>query len=266
MMQNTFRNNIEILFVMGFMDLKQKYQNSALGFMWSFLKPFLQFTAYYIIFAKILHIGSGANYALRLFYGVLIWAWFAEGTSLGFNSYIEKKSIVTKIRVNRALPPLAAYLTQTLNYCLNLFIFFVLYSIGMKTFPADLFSFNHLVVFILAMAGISLLIISLNLILASLNVLYRDIRPIWELILTYGIFVTPVIYHINIPTKYQIYYYAVNLLALPLEALKSIFFTDQAKTYLQPTLLLAYCISLAALFIASVYIYKKLSRKIVDYL
>ncbi len=266
MIQNSFRNNLEILLVMSYMDLKQKYQNSALGFLWSFLKPFLQFVAYFVIFAKILHVGSGINYALKLFYGVLVWSWFSEGTSLGFISYIEKKSIVTKIKVNRMLPPLAAYTTQTMNYFLNLLIFLILYAIGMKSFPPDLFSLHNFLIFLFSMGTISLLIISLNLVLACLNVLYRDIRPIWELVLSYGIFATPVIYHIPVPERFKLVYYAINLLALPLETLKSIFFTEQEKTYQNPEILLTYVISLSVLCILSAWIYKKLNSKIIDYL
>jgi ABC-2 type transport system permease protein len=266
MIHSTFKNNAEILLVMSYMDLKQKYQNSTIGFLWSFLKPFLQFLAYYFIFAKILSVGSGSNYALRLFYGVLIWSWFAEATSLGLTTYIEKKSIVTKIKISRFLPPLAAFMTQAMNYLLNLIIFFIIYAVGMHRFPPHLFSFYNGIIFVLSLGCISALIIAVNLILANLNVLYRDIRPIWELVLTYGIFITPIIYHISIPTKYQLLYYSSNLLALPLEALKSIFFIDQEKTYLLPHVLPLYFTSLTILCLISLYTYKKLSAKMIDFL
>ncbi|EKD75751.1 MAG: polysaccharide ABC exporter membrane-spanning protein [uncultured bacterium] len=251
---------------MSFMDLKQKYQDSMLGFFWSFLKPFLQFVAYYVIFAKILNVGSGVNYALRLFFGVLLWAWFAESTSLGFNSYIEKRSVVTKIKVSRYLPPVAAYTTQTMNYFLNLILFFILYVMGMPSFPVGLLSFYNFFIFFMSFCSMSLVIVNLNIILANLNVLYRDIRPIWELVLSYGIFATPIIYHIPIPEKYQTLYYAINLIALPLEAMKSIFFVEQSKTYLLPHVLIAYIVSLAILILMSRLTYKKLSKKIIDYL
>ena len=141
-----------------------------------------------------------------------------------------------------------------------------MYAIGMHSFPPDLFSLYNLMIFVLSLGCLSLLIIAVNLILANLNVLYRDIRPIWELVLTYGIFITPIIYHITIPPKYQLLYYSTNLLALPLEALKSIFFVAQEKTYLLPHLLPCYFVSLAVLCLVSLYTYKKLSHKMIDFL
>lgn len=259
-------HNLEILLVLSYMDLKVKYRGSFLGFFWSFLKPLLQFVVYYSIFGLILKIGNGHDYALQLFFGVLIWSWFSEATTLGLNAYISKKTIISKIKTNKTYPPLAAYLTPTMNYLLNLSIFFLAYLLFVSAIPAHIISLQNLIVFFVSLAAISAFIISLNLIIANLNVMYRDIQPIWELVLTYGVFLTPIIYHLPVPKKFEMLYYSVNLLALPLLSLKSIFFANQEPIYQHLNLVLPYCVSLMLLMLLSSYSYKKLSHRMVDFL
>ncbi|MFA6408870.1 MAG: ABC transporter permease [Gammaproteobacteria bacterium] len=259
-------HNLETLCVLSFMDLKLKYQSSFLGFLWSFVKPLLQFLVYFSIFGLILKITTEQDYALKLFYGVLIWAWFSEATGLSLNAYIGKRSIISKIRTNKLLPPLAAYLTPTINYCLNFIIFILAYIFFAKSKPESIFAIINVVVFVGSFVAISLFIIAINLILANLNVFYRDFQPVWELILTYGVFLTPIIYRLPIPKQYQTLYYCTNLLAFPLQSLKSIFFENQDKIYCNGRLLICYTISLSVLFLFSLYIYKRFKDKIVDFL
>lgn len=256
----------ELLLVLSFMDLKVKYRSSALGFFWSFLKPFLQFIIFYIIFAKILSVADGNDYALKLFFSILIWSWFSEATSLGLNAYLGKKSIISKIKTNKLYPPIAAFLTPSMNYALNLVIFFLAYLLFTRHFPAHLLSLQNGMVFLFSLFSISLLIVSLNLMLANLNVLYRDIQPIWDLVLAYGVFITPIIYRIPIPKHYETLYYSLNLLAFPLMNLKSIFFAEQAPLYHNLTLLSCYTFSLFTLFFIAYFVYEKLHQKMVDFL
>jgi len=258
--------SLELLFVISFMDLKLKYQNSILGFFWSFIKPFLQFGVYYTIFGLILKVSTGHDYPLRLFFGVLIWAWFAEATSLGLHAFIGKKSIITKIKTNKLFPPLSAFLSPTMNYCFNFIVFIVAYCAFMSEIPANLFTLDHVAIFIVSFLSISVLIISINLILSCMNVLYRDMQPIWELILTYGVFLTPIIYQLPIPERYQILYYSINLLAFPIENLKSIFFNTPMLFYQSIALTSSYFAVLMLLFLLACYVYRKLNNKLADFL
>ena len=259
------RNNIEIILILGLMDLKLKYQNSKLGFLWSFIKPLLQFGVYYTVFTVFTKIGTGEYYPLRLFLGILIWVLFSESTGLGLNSYIGKKAIVTKIKVKRFLLPLAAYLTPLINFLLNFMIFLVLYFL---IYPVSEKTYNLLdvAIFIISLISISIITVSFNLILANLNGFFRDIQPIWELVLTYGVFLTPIIYPIPIPEKYSVLYYSTNLIAFPLENIKSVFFDSTPKLYFNLELLLAHSIFTIVLLLIALKVHFKLNDKVIDYL
>jgi ABC-2 type transport system permease protein len=209
------------------MDLKLKYHRGFFGFFWSFFKPLSQFFAYYLVFGIILKIGKVSYYPLELFLGVLTWSWFTESTSQGVVCFINKKSIITQIATNRLYPPFAAFLAPTMNYFLNLIVFFCAYLCWGDSglFIETHYSVLHaLFVFLLAVSIISLIILSLNILLAYTNARYRDIQSFWELILMYGMFVTPIFYMLPIPQNYQALYFAANPLALPILMLKSVFF------------------------------------------
>ena len=154
-------HNKEVLFTISQMDLKTRYQNSKIGFLWSFLKPLLQFFAYYTVFRIFLKIDVSEDYPLRLFLGVLLWNFFVEATGNGLNSYIGKKSIVTKIKINKEILPVASYLTAFMNFLLTMIIFIIMFVIQKKIIINSVFSFLNFVFFLLLY---SVLIISINII------------------------------------------------------------------------------------------------------
>lgn len=257
-------HNKEVLVTIAKMDLKLKYQNSKLGFLWSFLKPLLQFCAYYTVFQVILHVNDSPDYPLRLFLGVLLWSFFVEATGNGMNAYIGKKAIVTKVRVKKELLPIAAYLTAFMNFCFTMIIFLVVYII----FAVDntiVLASGSIIRFIMFLILYSIFIVSINTILSTVNVLFRDLQSIWDIVLMYGVFLTPIIYPLEIPEKYLKLYYFINPLAFPIEEIKMAFFGDAGNwekiEYFIPFLLAIIMWAVIALFID-----KKMGSKVADYL
>lgn len=259
-----YKHNREVLFTIAKMDLKLKYQNSKIGFLWSFLKPLLQFCAYFTVFQVILHVNDSPDYPLRLFLGVLIWNFFVEATGSGMNAYIGKKSIVTKIKIEKKILPLASYLTAFMNFLLTMIIFLIVYNLFAED-ASIMFSWESLVRFIFFLTLYSVFIISINIILATTNVLFRDLQNIWDIVLMYGVFLTPIIYPLSIPESYLGLYYFANPLAYPVEQLKAVFFGaggswDHIEYF--------YCF-LAAICLWGIIAWivnRKMSSKVADYL
>jgi ABC-2 type transporter len=255
-------HNKEVLFTISQMDLKTRYQNSKIGFLWSFLKPLLQFFAYYTVFRIFLKIDVSEDYPLRLFLGVLLWNFFVEATGNGLNSYIGKKSIVTKIKINKEILPVASYLTAFMNFLLTMIIFIIMFVIQKKIIINSVFSFLNFVFFLLLY---SVLIISINIILATVNVLFRDLQNIWDIILTYGVFLTPIIYTIAIPKEYLKIYYFLNPLAYPIEEMKASFF-GISGTWQSLEHFISFILSVILWILIAMVIRKKLGLKVADYL
>lgn len=254
----------ELLFTIAKMDLKLRYQNSKIGFIWSFLKPLMQFCAYYIVFQVILRVSDSPDYPLHLFLGVLLWNLFVEATGNGLNAYIGKKSIVTKVKVEKKVLPIASFVTAFMNFMLTMIIFLVVYHLTSENVMI-MYSFENLVKFILFILLYSMFMISINIILATINVLFRDLQNMWDIVLMYGVFLTPIIYTIKIPDDFLGIYYFLNPLAFPIEELKSVFF-GVSGNWNRIEYLLAYIAALIFWILLAWFVDKKLSSKVADYL
>ena len=252
----------EILFTISQMDLKTRYQNSKIGFLWSFLKPLLQFFAYYTVFRVFLKIDVSEDYPLRLFLGVLLWNFFVEATGNGLNSYIGKKSIVTKIKIQKEILPMSAYLTAFMNFLLTMVIFIIMFVIQKKVIVISFFSLLNFIFFLMLY---SILIISINIILSTVNVLFRDLQNIWDIVLTYGVFLTPIIYTITIPKEYLKIYYFLNPLAYPIEEMKASFFGISGQ-WKAPEHLFSFILSVIFWILIAMIVKKRLGLKVADYL
>lgn len=260
------KGNKEKLIIMSAMDLKLRYQNSLIGFLWSFLKPMMQFGVYYTVFALILNLGSGYEYALQLFFGVIIWTFFAESTSIGLNSFVSKAPIISKIRVDKLVPPVSAFITALLSFCINFIIFYMFY-LFIYTDALSQVSLSNYSLFMASLIQISILIISLNIILSFSYVFFRDIQQIWEIVLMYGVFLTPILYKIPIPEDYQVLYYTVNPLAFPLENMKVALFSDYSTVLIYNlNIWVAHTFFLLILIYFSYLVKRKFENNIVDYL
>lgn len=259
------RHNAEVVYTLAVSDLKLKYQNSKLGFLWSFLRPLLQFCTYYIVFGVILHYSDSADYPLRMFLGILLWSFFTEATSMGLGAYLGKKSIITKIHTKKELLPVAAYFTAAISYFLNMIIFLAAYHIAFDDFY-KMYSWKNVAVFLASFLSFSVFILSMNIILANINALFRDIQTIWEIILTYGCFLTPIMYTLPIPEDYLALYYFADPLAVPIESIRTIFFHTEEVIWECPAYIAAYVGAVVFWLAAALLVDYKLKGKVADYL
>ncbi len=259
---------LEKLFVLSFMDLKLKYQGGVLGFFWSFFKPLIQFFAYYLVFGVILNVGKEAYYPLEVFLGILTWGWFSESTQQGLVAFLNKKAVITKVATNKLYPPVAAFLSPTMNYILNLGVFFVAYLFftqGGLFFETAYPFWKSCIIFLFSFSSIACVSISLNILLSYLNARYRDVQTFWELALMYGIFLTPIFYVLPLPVEYQSLYFVINPLALPILLLKSLFFPISLPDLSIMTYFF-YVIIMLSLLSGSLIYHAKTYKKIADYL
>lgn len=265
MNRTEWKHNIELVYTLGTMDLKQKYQNSKLGMLWSFFKPLLQFVVYYLVFGVTLKIDESSDYPLRLFFGIIVWTLFTDGTGMGLSSYLGKKPLVTKVKVNMILIPISAFYTAALNFAINMGIFLILYHILVPA-PFSIYSVNNILCFLFGLLLYGVTIVSINIVLATLNALFRDVQSIWELLMMYGVFLMPIIYPIQIPEKYMYIYYFLNPVAFPLINLRNIFFNTGDFLWSNKEYTLAYILGIVVWIMLAWIINLKLKHKVADYL
>jgi len=192
----------ELIWNLTVADLKNRYQNTFLGFFWSLLSPLLLAVVLYFVFRNLW--GHEENFAISILVGVMAWQFFASGSSSSIRAIVGNAGLVTRVYVPRQILVLSNVLTSLIN---SLFAFVALLPIiailqGHLPVTVLLFPVVH-VAYFLFMYG-------LGLILSSLYVYFRDVSQIWEVLTRTLFFASPIMYPITIIPDYILPYYMLN--------------------------------------------------------
>lgn len=174
-------------------DFKLRYQGSVIGYLWSVLKPLMLFAVMYVVFIYFLRFGADVpHFAVALLLGNVLWAFFSETTNLGMMSIVGHGDLLRKLH----FPNEIIVVSISLNALINLVISFVIVFIFGLINKVEVSSYAFLSIFLL----IELYAFSLGIafILATMYVRFRDLGPIWEVILQVGMYITPMIYPISL--------------------------------------------------------------------
>lgn len=177
------------------MDLRTRYKGSFLGFLWTFVNPLLQLTVYTIVFKNILKVEI-PNFALYLFVGLLPWLFFSSSVLGSSTNIISNANLIKKIYFPRHLLPLSLVLGSMINYIFGLIILI----------PVLLFNgigISWTILYLpLIMALQFIFLLGLSFLLSSLNVYFRDLQHIMEVIVMVWFYLTPVFYTVEIVPDY----------------------------------------------------------------
>lgn len=194
------KKNRVLLYELVKTDFKLRYQGSFLGILWSVLKPLLLFAVMYTVFVKFLKFSDGTpQYPIVLLLGISLWGFFTEATNVGMNSIVGRGDILRKINFPKYIIVLSAMMSSLISLFINMVvvvIFAIFFGIDF-TWLALLSPLGVLQLFALAF-GFALL-------LSSLFVKFRDIGPIWEVILQALFFSMPIIYPLTFVENMSIF-------------------------------------------------------------
>ena len=181
----------DLLFNLVRRDLAVRYRRSALGFFWSLLNPLLMMLVFTVVFV-VVKPGSVRSYPLFVLAGLLPWNFLAASLSGAVRSVTANANLIDKVYFPRELLPLSVVLSNLVNFLLSLVVFIPLaYLLGAQ------FSVWTLALPIV-IAIQTVLIAGLALILATLNVFYRDTEQVIEVGLTAWFFLTPIFYELEL--------------------------------------------------------------------
>jgi len=215
-----FSHYLDIVIVLAKKDFKLRYRNSVLGFMWSLLNPLGYMLILTLVFSLLLH-SNVPNFAPWILMALLIWRFFQVGTTQSLYSVLNNSSLVTKIYMPRTLIVLSSNVANLIGSSLEFAVLLpLLFLLGVQPDVHILF----LPVIILMEF---LLIFSLSLLLASLNLKYRDFSQIWDIAIQLGFFVSPIVYDQSlVPSRFQ-FWYSLNPVTHLIGATRALFFDHQ---------------------------------------
>ncbi len=173
-------------------DFKLRYQGSALGYLWSLLRPLFMFGILYIVFVYIFNLNEGVPHlGVYLLLGIVFWNFFVETTTIGMSSVVSRGDLIRKISIPRYLVVVGSSASAFINLALNLCVVVIFALVDgirpdiswllLPVLVIELFMFATAVAFFLA----------------ALFVRFRDVTYIWEVATQAGFYGTPILYAIT---------------------------------------------------------------------
>jgi ABC-2 type transport system permease protein len=173
-------------------DLKVKYKNSALGFVWSLANPLLYLAVFTLVFNVFLR-GGVDNFAVLFMAGFLVWSFFNLSTLTATGAVVGNANLVRKVRFPRIVLPLSSVGFAGVHFLLQLAVLFL----ALTVLYADAFG-PQLLLVPPALAVALTFTVAMSLLASSLNVRYRDVEHLLEIALLAWFWLTPIVYPVTV--------------------------------------------------------------------
>ncbi|MBU4214676.1 MAG: ABC transporter permease [Actinobacteria bacterium] len=171
-------------------ELKARYKDSALGFVWSLIRPLTMLLVYYVALGQFL--GAARNtpsFAIFVYCGLAAWTLFNESVTSGTMSIVQNAGLVKKVYLPREVFPLAAVGSAAFNFGMQVVILLSATALA-RQFPVG----TRWGYFPLALAVTLVYSTLLALVLSALNVYLRDVQYIVEVGLQLLFWASPIVY------------------------------------------------------------------------
>lgn len=175
-------------------ELKVRYRNSALGFLWSMLTPVLMTLVFSIVFTQIVRIPV-PDFAAFFISGYLVWQFLQNSCQGALHSIVGNGELIKKVYFPREVLPLSHVLAQLIHLLLALLVLspYLVYARGFGVLL-------HLPTTLLAIALLTVFASGLAMWFAGVNVAFRDLQELFVVIFQVWFYATPVIYPLALVT------------------------------------------------------------------
>lgn len=207
-------------------EFRLRFFGSALGYFWQLARPLMIFGVLYVIFTKIVRFGVQPidHYPVYLLTALVVYLGYSEATARAVNLLVERENLVRKVHFPRLAVPLSSVLTATFNLGLNLVAVFAFVLInGIDPRPEWLLVPLLLTPMLVFASGMAML-------LSSLFVRFRDVGPIYEVVLQVLFYATPIFYSIETVPAGVRTLYLCNPLAATVQQLRHTVIDPSAAT------------------------------------
>ena len=184
----------ELLYMITYRDIKVRYKQTVMGFLWAVLMPVLIVLSGVVVryaYGLAAHVPLQAGDIASVAVKSLPWAFLVSSIRFSCNSLINNQNLVTKIYFPKEIFPLAAVLASLFDLLVAsgaLLIFLVAIHTGWSA--SLVWTPLLLLTMVLLAAGIGMIV-------SAASLFFRDVKFIVEVLLTFGIFFTPVFYEVG---------------------------------------------------------------------
>lgn len=182
----------ELLYQMTYRDLLLRYKQTVMGFAWAVFMPLVNTAVFSVIFTRVAPIDVGMPYPLFAFCGLLTWNFFASALKFATTSLTSNTNLVTKVYFPREIFPVSAVLVSLVDFAVASCVL-----VGMMAWYGVGFHLSLLALPVVLAVHVGFTV-AIALLLAMGNLFYRDVKYLFEIVLTVWMFVTAVLYPVSL--------------------------------------------------------------------
>lgn len=183
----------ELLFTMVQRDLKIRYKNSALGFLWSLLNPLITVFVMTVIFQNVMG-NNTPNLSAYILAAYLPYMFFQLCLLDSAQTILINIELIKKIYFPREILPLASAISNFIHFSLALLVFFAFLLVNWVIHPG-IFPFHATIVYLPILMLVTFCIcVGLSFIISAANTFYEDVKYIVAVGLYLLFFLCPIMY------------------------------------------------------------------------
>jgi len=203
-------------------EIRVRYKQSIIGGLWAVLQPLALMVIFTLVFSRLAHVPSdGIPYPVFSYSALVFWTFFATSLSFAVPSLVNNMNLVTKIYFPREILPISSVGAAFFDMCIACVIF-----VGLMFFYRVPVSASILWLPLLLLVQV-LLTLGVVLILAAVNVYFRDVRFVLPLLTQVWMYASPVIYSTTlIPERFRMLY-MLNPMSGLIDSYRRVILLDQ---------------------------------------
>jgi ABC-2 type transport system permease protein len=242
-------SNLNLIWILSLKNLKVRYKNSILGFMWSLITPLMYLAIFTFVFSRAFP--DVDNYPLFALTGLIFWNFFNHASRTAIDSVIAGKGIIKSINIQTITLPISEVITSLINLLFSFIPFAVLmYFMDASIGPETLLIFVVVALFALFTLGVGLF-------LCAFNVYFRDVGFLYTSLTSALFYFTPIAYSNKLVPESFLFIIKLNPLYHFIESFRSILYYNEVPTLQNWLLIIG--ITIGTLSIGTI-TYKKLER------
>lgn len=234
----------ELFAILAWRDVAVRYKQTIIGVAWAILRPLLTMAIFVIVFGKLAKLPTDGSvpYPALVFAGMLPWFLFSSILSDASNSLLANGNLIGKIYFPRIIVPAASAIVAVVDFSINLLLFIGLIAwYGIMPSWHVLFLPAFILLAVMASLGPALLV-------AALNVKYRDFRYLLPFAIQIGVYVAPVGFSSAVIPEQWRFWYSLNPVVAIIDGFRWCLLGSESRLYL-PGLLASLCLVILFLWL-----------------
>ena len=211
-------------------DFQSRYQTSMLGAIWLIIQPLAMILVYTLIFSQVMKArlpGETGKYAYSIYLcsGILMWGLFAEIISRSKNVFIDNSNLIKKMSFPKICLPVIIVTSSIVNFAI-IFSLFAAFLLILGVFP-----YEHILEILLVLFIQVVFSTGIGMIVGVLNVFFRDVGQLVDVLLQFLFWSTPIVYAIDIIDDRLHSMIMLNPMARIISSYQSIFVHNQSPDW-----------------------------------